>query len=360
MPLKVRILFNRKIWPIGIELKAIQDWFPIKLNFEVHLVDIEPEWLVSGEKLSSTFIRRLLQKDDDILVLNLTPEDWTPKTTDGYAKGAAINGKKFIAMKSAEYIKRTMNHGWLNNNEFAGRLRHELTHTFYQMANYQTDNLHKFEYEQKAIEKTLDDIKWENIPNIEFKLSNMKKTHINIHHTAIIASSDNISQFDSVNRSHKLRFGESVKSSYGYYVGYHYLIERNGVVQQARKDHEVGAHNNVDEMNYKAIGVCFAGNMEEQELTQDQIKAGLELINELVAKHKIPRENILPHKHFKATACPGKNTLNFIKMVQNNKEPEWFTKTTRPWAENILSDVDGFIEDMTPYKVLEVIRKATE
>lgn len=188
----------------------------------------------------------------------------------------------------------------------------------------------------------------------------MKKTYINIHHTAILANSDNVLQFDVVDRSHKARFGESVKSSYGYYVGYHYLIERNGVVQQARKDHEVGAHNNADEMNYKAIGVCFAGNMEEQELTSDQVKSGLDLINKLVEKHGIARYKILPHRYFKATACPGKNTNNFLEMAQNNNEPEWFTKTTRPWAETVLSDVDGFIEDMTPYKVLEVIRKATK
>lgn len=186
------------------------------------------------------------------------------------------------------------------------------------------------------------------------------KDYINIHHTAITALTDDSMQFNIVDRGHQIRWDGSTKSQLGYYVGYHYLIERNGVIKQARKDSEVGAHNNVDEMNYKAIGICFAGNMEEQELTKYQVKSGIELVNNLVSKYKIPRENILPHRYFKATACPGKNTLNFIEMVQNNNEPEWFTKTTRPWAETILSDVDGFIEDMTPYKVLEVIRKATE
>jgi murein DD-endopeptidase MepM/ murein hydrolase activator NlpD len=40
-------------------------------------------------------------------------------------------------------------------------------------------------------------------------------------------------------------------------------------------------------------------------------------------------------------------------------EPSWFTRTTRPWAEDLLSDVDRFIEDPNPYRILEVIRKAT-
>ena len=44
---------------------------------------------------------------------------------------------------------------------------------------------------------------------------------------------------------------------------------------------------------------------------------------------------------------------------ERSKEPRWFTETTRPWAENLLSDVDRFIEDPNPYRILEVIRKAT-
>lgn len=356
--MKVRILFNRKSWPIGLEINAIKEWFPIDLDFEINEIDIEPEWMSNNKYLKPAFIRRLVKEGDDIVVLNLPESDWLPTELLGYAKRTPVNGVKFIAMVSTQYAKRNRNHGWRNNDEFAGRLRHELTHTFYQLSDTE-DQLHEFEYEEKKIEKTLEDIKWENIPNVKLKQDSMKKTHINIHHTAIPAISDKSLQFDLVDRSHKKRFGEEVKSLYGKYVGYHYLIERNGVVQQARKDTEIGAHNNTAEMNYKAIGIAFAGHMGEQELTTEQVKSGVKLVKELQKKHDIPDKNVLPHSHFKPTECPGKNTDTFFAALMK-EEPAWIAETTRPYAETILKDVDGFVEKVGPgaWYIIELVRKA--
>ena len=50
--------------------------------------------------------------------------------------------------------------------------------------------------------------------------------------------------------------------------------------------------------------------------------------------------------------------LPFIEGVNKVVEPEWQQKT-REWAETVLEDVDGFVENMTPWKVLELVRKAT-
>lgn len=192
----------------------------------------------------------------------------------------------------------------------------------------------------------------------------MKKTHINIHHTATKSLNDERMQFDTVNLAHKTRFGESVRSKLGYYGGYHYLIERNGITNQFRGDDEVGAHNDQNEMNYKAIGICFAGNLSEQEPTPDQLKSAYKLIMRLKEKYKIADENITGHRDHKATQCPGnyfgKNNPWQIIKIKAHGEPEWFTQNTRPWAETVLEDVDGFIADPSPYKILELIRKVSK
>ncbi len=144
----------------------------------------------------------------------------------------------------------------------------------------------------------------------------MKKTAINIHHTAMYANDDVSEQFDAVNTSHRVRWGGKTKSSLGFYGGYHYIVERNGTIQQFREDYEVGAHNNlglkrigawVYSCNYYALGVTFAGNMSRQDLTTEQVKSGVELIKRLQKTHNIIDDNVLPHRHYKPTQCPGNN-----------------------------------------------------
>lgn len=144
----------------------------------------------------------------------------------------------------------------------------------------------------------------------------MKKTAINIHHTAIEAKSDTVKQFDRVNDSHYARWGGATKSKLGYYGGYHYLIERDGSVRQFRGDEETGAHNNKGlkrigawwySLNHYGLGVSFAGNMSIQNLTTAQLKAGVELIKKLQEKHGIKDDDVTPHRQWKATQCPGNN-----------------------------------------------------
>jgi N-acetyl-anhydromuramyl-L-alanine amidase AmpD len=144
----------------------------------------------------------------------------------------------------------------------------------------------------------------------------MDKTHINIHHTAMYAEDDVAEQFDAVNNSHRIRWGGKTKSKLGFYGGYHYIIERNGVVQQFRSEDEDGAHNNKGvkrigawwySANSYAIGISFAGNMSRQQLTKAQIVSAIKLINDVMDRNNIPPENILPHRDYKPTQCPGLN-----------------------------------------------------
>jgi len=166
------------------------------------------------------------------------------------------------------------------------------------------------------------------------------KTSINIHHSAIL-SLDGAEQFNMIDEAHRERWGGETKSRMGHCCGYHYVCERSGFISQARNDDEIGAHNNNGikriglfnrSANYYAIGICFAGNMSEQELTDEQKIAGYELIKQLQGKHNIPDSEVLPHRHYKPTQCPGNRLPNDI-MGYLRGEYERLKEDIPKWAK---------------------------
>lgn len=120
------------------------------------------------------------------------------------------------------------------------------------------------------------------------------------HHSAF---DSNEPQFDKIDAWHKDR-GFPL-SSLGYYVGYHYVIEPNGVVKQARQDTEIGAHDAGE--NSDSIGICLAGDFNKNMPTKEQEVAFKELWLRLIVGHKIPVLAIEPHRRDDTTDCPGKN-----------------------------------------------------
>ena len=130
----------------------------------------------------------------------------------------------------------------------------------------------------------------------------MKAEFLIVHHTA---SSQDRTTVEDVDRWHKVRWPD-FKSSKGYYVGYHYLIEANKMTQ-TREDNEVGAHT-LGGYNYKSIGICLTGNYDiDYKLTPFQQTTLGQLLNKLSEKHGISEKNVIIHRSVWATACPGKN-----------------------------------------------------
>ncbi len=128
----------------------------------------------------------------------------------------------------------------------------------------------------------------------------MVPVRIIFHHTADASKSN---QFDKVNAYHKTR--DFPFSRLGFYVGYHYFIERDGSIRQAREEDEIGAHDQGENLN--SIGVCFAGNFDIEYPTEQQWTAYAKIIGEIRARHPIPINRIEPHRLDDATSCPGKN-----------------------------------------------------
>lgn len=161
--MKVKILMNKVSWDISKELKAVKKWFSkhVKLDFEiVGKGYINVGWTGSKQNLKAWWVKNEIFDDSaTIYVLNLPKYQWEADHL-GFAPQLESNGQKIIAMTSGVNGRRRLNKGWMNDNEFAGRLRHELCHTFYQLTKSK-DKLHVLE--QDNISLALKDIKWENL-----------------------------------------------------------------------------------------------------------------------------------------------------------------------------------------------------
>src|SRR3990172_5585328 len=92
-------------------------------------------------------------------------------------------------------------------------------------------------------------------------------------------------------------------SKLGFFVGYHYWIERDGQVIQARHEDELGAH--TQGQNYTGLGVGLAGNFDKEKPTQAQIDALGQLLSDLCNRHAIPYTKIVPHRAYAEKSCYG-------------------------------------------------------
>lgn len=119
-----------------------------------------------------------------------------------------------------------------------------------------------------------------------------------VHHTASLILEPQINHID---KWHKDR-GFS-KSTLGYYVGYHYLIERDGSIMQTRADEDEGCH--TIGHNLSSLGVALAGDFTKERPTRAQMDSLGVLLNELCAKYDIHPLEIYPHRKLASTVCYG-------------------------------------------------------
>lgn len=124
-------------------------------------------------------------------------------------------------------------------------------------------------------------------------------TEIVVHHSVETGPGP---QFDVINALHRER--DFPRSAAGYYVGYHYVIEQDGTVRQARELHEEGAH--AVGRNRTSVGICLVGNFDIACPTTAQEQSLGALLARLVADCGIEADCILPHRtHNAQTHCFG-------------------------------------------------------
>ena len=125
-----------------------------------------------------------------------------------------------------------------------------------------------------------------------------KPVQVIVHHSAATVPNP---QFDAINEWHKVR--EFPLSEMGWFVGYHYVIEKDGAILRARGDSEEGAH--TIGQNTASLGVCLVGNFDVEMPTKAQVDSLGVLLYDLCKEYEIPDERIVPHRRYANKDCFG-------------------------------------------------------
>lgn len=129
-----------------------------------------------------------------------------------------------------------------------------------------------------------------------------------VHHTggtdANPKQSTQGQSFAVVNSYHQTRWPHFL-SSLGFHIGYHYFIDRDGLVTQGRADTDEGAH--TIGKNSESLGICLAGNFDigVDRPTPAQISSLKDLLIKKSKQYNIPIEMIVPHRTFANKSCYG-------------------------------------------------------
>ena len=132
-----------------------------------------------------------------------------------------------------------------------------------------------------------------------------KTDMIVIHHTGN-PTDDDLSA-NEINASHQAQGWTC--------IGYHYVIRKNGIVEEGRPHWTVGAHAYGE--NSHTIGIHMCGNFEIGEPTSEQIESLAMLLANICSDYGLPidREHIKGHRELMPTACPGCNLYNQLDVV---------------------------------------------
>ena len=100
-------------------------------------------------------------------------------------------------------------------------------------------------------------------------------------------------------------------------IGYHYVIRRNGEVEEGRPLERSGAHTKGH--NKASIGVCLVGGVDsngnpEDNFTKEQYEGLEKLLNVLLMGYCQPDTKVRGHNyHNKYKACPSFDWLEWLK-----------------------------------------------
>jgi len=144
--------------------------------------------------------------------------------------------------------------------------------------------------------------------NRMYYINKLKK--IILHHSAISTTAMAL-QFNAIKAGH-------IRNGWGD-IGYHYLIERNGVVMTGRNRKYQGAH--CYGQNGDSIGICLAGNFQYEKPSLAQIESLKRLLSTL--KKEIGDLPLTFHRNYRNTSCPGKNINTKILLGYNIKMADY-------------------------------------
>jgi len=100
-------------------------------------------------------------------------------------------------------------------------------------------------------------------------------------------------------------------------IGYHWVVCRDGTVEEGREISEVGAH--CRGYNDKSIGICMVGGIDEEgnpesNFTSEQWDALAKLVWQM--KLPYPDAEVVGHNEFSSKACPSFNVREWWNATE--------------------------------------------
>jgi hypothetical protein len=103
-------------------------------------------------------------------------------------------------------------------------------------------------------------------------------------------------------------------------IPYHFLIDSNGNIYEGRNIFTVGETATEYDPTGHLLITCM-GNFEEQEVSDEQLKALVQLIAYCCDKYQISAGTIASHKDYSnETVCPGKHLYKYLENNYIQKE----------------------------------------
>ncbi len=97
------------------------------------------------------------------------------------------------------------------------------------------------------------------------------------------------------------------------YIGYHYIVRRNGFVEVARPISNIGCH--AKGVNKNSIGVCWIGR---KHMAEDQKNGLVNIIASLCVSHGLLAQDIYGHYQFaKHKTCPNFDSPNTFESMDH-------------------------------------------
>lgn len=131
-------------------------------------------------------------------------------------------------------------------------------------------------------------------------------------------------------------------------IGYHYVIRKNGTIEEGRPDWAVGGHAYGE--NWHTIGIHLSGAFNKVQPTEKQIESCAHLVAYLCEKWGIPidRAHIVGHREVNDdTSCPGDNLFAKLDLIVS--KAAWYAKQEgeereADWKED-MEDIKNELEE---------------
>lgn len=143
--------------------------------------------------------------------------------------------------------------------------------------------------------------------------------YIVIHHSA-----GDFGNIEFLQKVHKERQANDPIDAipYHYIIGNGHGLAEGEIASDWRQQYNIwGAHVSArnSQRNFKGIGICLIGNLENKAILPKQYAALVALTKKLMLKHAIPLQNVTGHGYTpgESTKCPGKHfpMEKFLKEI---------------------------------------------